>query len=49
MATDSAGNNMINFEKSDVTSTQKRHSSADDFGETIAFNLIKQNVIHIHL
>ena len=46
MATDSAGNNMINFERSDLTSTQKSHPSAYDFGEIIAFNLIKQNVTH---
>ena len=29
-----------------MTSAQKIHLSPDDFGETFAFDLIKQNVTH---
>ena len=48
MATASAGNkvNNINFERRDLTSAEKSHPSPDDFGETFAFNLIKENVSH---
>ena len=34
----------INFERRDLTSTQKNHPSPDDFREIFACNLIKQNV-----
>ena len=36
----------INFERRDLTSAQKSHLSTDNFGETFAFNLIKQNVTY---
>ena len=36
----------INFERRDLTSIKKSHSSPNHFGEAFAFNLIKQNVTH---
>ena len=36
----------INFDKRDLTSAQKSHSSPDDFGKTFLFTLIKQNVTY---
>ena len=36
----------INFDKKDLTSAQKSHSSPDDFGKTFLFTLIKQNVTY---
>ena len=38
-----------NFETRDLTSEQKCHPSPDNFGETFAFNLIKQNETHFSL
>ena len=38
----------INFERRDLTSTQKSHPSPDDIGEIFAVNLIK-NVTFFHL
>ena len=34
----------INFEREDLTSAPKIYPSPNDFGETFALNLIKQNV-----
>ena len=36
----------INFQRGDLTSAKKSHLSPDDFGETFAWNLIKQNATH---
>ena len=36
----------MNFQRKDLTSAQKCHPSLIDFGETFAFNLIKQNRTH---
>ena len=36
----------INFERRDLTSVQKSHPSPNDFGETFAFNLRKQDLKH---
>ena len=47
MATVSAGNQVsINFQGGNLTSAKKSHPSPDDFGETFARNLIKQNATH---
>ena len=36
----------MNFETTDITSARKSHPSTNNFGDTFAFNLIKQIVIH---
>ena len=36
----------INFERRDLTSTQKGHPSTDDFGATFSLSLIKQDAAH---